>query len=68
LSAAILVIPFFLTLVSVDLELVHIPLITRRVVYWIGLAVLLTAVALDSWTIYSGKRKVNHMINKRVKT
>lgn len=67
-AAFILVIPFFLTVISMDLQWVDIPLMVRRVIYWIGLAVLLTAVALDSWEVYRGKRRVNQMINDRLVT
>lgn len=37
-----------------------------RVVYRTGLVILLTAIALDWWTVYTGKRKVKKMIEQKM--
>jgi hypothetical protein len=68
LAAAVLVIPAMLTIISMDLDLVTIPSLTRRVIYWLGLAILLTAVAMDKREVYRGRQDVEKLIKRRLRT
>lgn len=66
LAAAVLVIPFFLS-VLVDLGWADPPMMLRRGIYWFGLSILLVSVALDAHTVYAGKRKVKRMIQRQLR-
>lgn len=67
LAAVVLVIPFLMSILSMDLHWVAIPPIARRAVYWIGLFILLVAVAIDTIDVYSGRHKVKKMIRQQLK-
>jgi len=62
IAAAILSIPFVLNVLTLDLQWINTPLMLRRVIYWVGLAFLLVAVAIDARKVYDGKRKVKQLI------
>ena len=38
------------------------PIYVTRGIYWAGLLLLTVALALDTWEVYSGKRRVKQMI------
>lgn len=61
-AAAILSIPFVLNVLTMDLRWVNTPLMLRRVIYWVGLAFLLVAVAIDARKVYDGRRRVKKLI------
>lgn len=66
-AAAILTLPFILSTLTMDLHLFDMPILARRAVYWFGLAVLLTAVAMDWREVYHGKRDVERRIQHRLR-
>lgn len=41
------------------------PVWASRGLFWSGLLVLTVALAMDAWEVYSGKRKVNQLIDRK---
>jgi hypothetical protein len=41
------------------------PIYVTRSIYWAGLLLLTVALALDTWEVYSGKRRVNQLISQK---
>lgn len=66
-AAVILTFPFILSTLTMDLEIFEIPVIARRAVYWFGLAVLFTAVAMDWLEVYHGRQEVEKRIRDRIR-
>lgn len=66
-AAVILTLPFILSTLTMDLELFEIPILARRAVYWFGLAVLFTAVAIDWLEVYRGRHEVERRIRERIR-
>lgn len=68
IAAAFLYVPFIMTLVAwiMGTQLRDVlPMWTTRGIYWVGLLLLTVALAMDAWEVYSGKRRVNQMIDQK---
>lgn len=68
-AAVFLFVPFVLAMIPMltDIEMETImPFLVRRSIYWFGLLILAVALAMDAWEVYSGKREVKRMIEKRI--
>lgn len=63
IAAVILVIPGILNIFRLDLDLIDVPTTVIRGIYWVGIAVLITAVSIDGWQVYQGRRRVRKMID-----
>lgn len=63
IAAVILVIPGILNIFRLDLDLIDVPTVVIRGIYWVGIAVLITAVSIDGWQVYQGRRRVRKMID-----
>lgn len=66
-AALILTFPFIMSTLTMDLNLFDIPILARRAVYWFGLAVLFTAVAIDWFEVYRGRHEVERRIRERIR-
>ena len=64
IAAVILVIPGILNILRLDLGWIDLPTYVIRGIYWVGIAVLITAVSIDGWQVYQGRRRVRKMIDK----
>lgn len=65
IAAFVLVVPAVLNILVIDLELFDMSMWARRAIYWVGLLILLGAVAIDAREVYRGKRTVKQMIRSR---
>ena len=70
-AAAFLYVPFLMTLVAWSIGTTlrdMLPYYVVRGFYWMGLALLTVALAMDAWEVYSGKRRVKQMIDHKQRT
>lgn len=68
IAAAFLYVPFVGQLFawSAGTELRELlPMYATRGIYWTGLFLMTTALAMDAWEVYAGKRRVKQMIDQK---